>query len=100
MNILLNRILVVSINYGSVAVVLQASTTDAPGSQGAIDQENNLNTLLSSSNGVGGMSVSSSSVTTNGGSNNNGGDSGLSRTTIIILAVCIPCGVLCTYFMI
>ena len=90
-----DKISVISLRYGSVSAVVQASTTNAPNSQAAINQQNAL-TNAANSGSLGGMAVSSSSVTTNGGSNNSGSDddSGLSRTTIIILAVCIPCGVL------
>jgi len=99
MNVLLNNIAVRFINYGSVGISLQVSTNNAPGSQGAVDQQNSLNNLLSSNNGVAGMSVSSSSVTTNGGSNSDS-SGGLSNTTIIILAVCIPVGFVCNFLLI
>ena len=92
----IDKISILSLRYGSVAVVLQASTTNTPNSQAAINQQNAL-TNAANSGSLGGMTVTSSSVTTNGGSNSSGSDdddSGLSRTTIIILAVCIPCGVL------
>jgi len=91
MGSLVNNIAVLSIVYGSATVTLQASTNFAPGSSGAVTQQNNLNNLFGNSNGVAGMPVSTFSVNTNGGSN--GGSGGIDSTTVTILAVCIPVGV-------
>ena len=91
------NVLVKSINSGSVVVNMQITSFSAPGSATAIANQNNLNNLLASGN-IAGMPVSSFTLTTNGGTNTptDTGSSGLSTTTIIILAVCIPGGVLCT----
>ena len=93
-NVGVNSILIVSLNSSSVSVNMQVASLVAPGSVGAVNAQNSLTSLLSSST-LGGMSVTSATVTTDGGSNDQ--DGGLSQTTIIILAVCIPVGILCNY---
>lgn len=88
----INKIVILSIVQGSVVVNMAVSSPDAAGSSNAVTQQNNLQNLLNSGN-VGGMGVASSTLTTIGGSNDSD-DSGLSQTTIILLAVLIPVGVL------
>lgn len=95
-NVGVNNILIVSLTSGSVSVDMQVASLEAPGSVGAVNAQNSLTSLLSSST-LGGMSVKSATITTEGGSNESGG---LSQTTIIILAVCIPVGILSTYYVI
>jgi len=46
------------------------------------------------------MPITTNTVTTNGGTNNSDSDSGLSQTTIIILATVIPIGTLCKFYVI
>jgi len=96
MGVNIYAITVLSISYGSVNVTLQVSTTATPGSSAAVTQQNALTNTLASNSNIAGMQVTSSTITTNGGSNNNS-DSGLSQTTIIILATVIPIGTLCNY---
>lgn len=96
----IRNILIKSISSGSVVVNMQVTSLNPAGSAAAVASQNNLNNLLTSGN-IAGMTVSSFTLSTNGGTN--GGDddgSGLSTTTIIILAVCIPGGVLCKYVLI
>jgi hypothetical protein len=99
MGLTIYAITVLSISYGSVNVTLQVSTTANPGSSAAITQQNALITTLASNNTVANMRIASSTITTNGGSNDNS-NSGLSQTTIIILATVIPIGTLCNYLSI
>ena len=91
----IDDIAIIGLKYGSVQATIQIDSVAAAGTQASINEENAIRGALSS-NSIANMQVSSSTVTTNGGSNSGSGDddTGLSRTTIIILAVCIPCGVL------
>jgi len=89
------NLIVLSITSGSVVVNMQITSFSPAGSSAATTNQNNLNNLLASGN-IGNMPVSSFTLTTNGGTNSNT-DSGLSTTTIIILAVCIPGGILRTF---
>jgi hypothetical protein len=86
-----------SITLGSVVANLQITSFSPAGSAAATANQNSLNNLLTSGN-IAGMPVTSFTLSTNGGTNTpDSGSSGLSTTTIIILAVCIPGGVLRTY---
>ena len=80
---------------------MQVTSDFAPGSSQAIQFEDNLDNLLNQGT-IANMGITSHTLSTNGGSNNNGGDddSGLSTRDIIILAVCIPVGVIRTSFFI
>ena len=91
----INDITIMSITSGSVQVNMAISSPNAPGSQGAIDAQNNLNNLIQGGQTVAGMPIPSSTLTAVGGSNANNG--GLSTEDIIIMAVLIPVGVLRTY---
>jgi len=104
----LNAITVLSITSGSVSVNLVVNSPNAPGSQAAVNAQNNLTNLLQSGGTVNSMPVVSSALTTQGGTNNggnNGGNSGgnnggnsssggLSQTDVILMAVLIPTFVL------
>jgi hypothetical protein len=92
------NIAVQSITSGSVVVSLQVSSFTAPGSTQSVQAQNNLNQLLNNGS-IAGMLVTSFSLATVGGSNSNGSSSGpgLPQTTIIILAVVIPLGVVRTH---
>jgi hypothetical protein len=92
-----NNIIINSIVAGSVIVDMSVTSFASPGSSDAINNQNNMNNLLNSGN-INNMQVSTTSLSTVGGSNTV--DSGLSQTTIIILAVVIPVGVLRTYLSI
>lgn len=95
----INAITILSINYGSITIDFVVSTSAEPGSTAAVNLQNSVTNTLSSGS-VGGLSVTSSSVSNSVGSSTNNGESGLSRTTIIILATVIPIGTLCTFFII
>lgn len=89
----LDSINVLSINYGSVTITMLINSNGNDGSNAASLQQTNLQNTLAGT--VAGMQVQSTKITINGGgNNNNNSDSGLSRTTIIILATVIPIGVL------
>ena len=93
----IKNIVVVSITSGSVITNLQVTSFNAPGSSAAIQDQTNLNTLLSRGN-IANMPVSSFALSTEGGSNTippAEDDGGLSTTTIIILATVIPIGSIC-----
>ena len=75
------------------------TSNDAAGSNGAVTAQNNIENLVNSGS-ISGMSVTSRTLTTDGGSNDVDDSSGLSKTTIILLAVLIPVGVLRTNFVI
>ena len=104
----LNAITVLSITSGSVSINLVVNSPNAPGSQAAVNAQNNLTNLLQSGGTVNSMPVVSSALTTQGGTNNggnNGGNSGgnnggnsssggLSQTDVILMAVLIPTFVL------
>jgi hypothetical protein len=89
------NILVQSITNGSVSVNTLVNANYAPTSNQASTVNQNINNLFSS-NSVAGMSVTSYSINTNGGSIPSGG---LPTSTIIILAVCIPVGTLCSFII-
>lgn len=89
-----NNIVVLSIVSGSVSVNMLVNSDSAPGSVGATNALNNLNSVLKAGGSIANMGVASSTITTNGDNSDNSGG-GLSTTTIIILAVVIPVGVLC-----
>lgn len=96
----INNIAVLSIVNGSVTVTMLITSTNAPSSNGAITEQDNLNNFKTGGT-IAGMSITSNSVTTNGGTNSNSdSDSGLSQTTIIILATVIPIGTLCNFYVI
>jgi hypothetical protein len=95
----INEITVLSIVSGSVTINMAVTSPNPPGSQGAINAQNNLNNLIQSGSTASGMPITSSTLTTEGGSNDNGG-SGLSTTDIILMAVLIPVGVLRTFIFI
>ena len=67
-NVGVNSILIVSLTSSSVSVDMQVASLEAPGSVGAVNAQNSLTSLLSSST-LGGMSVTSATITTEGGSN-------------------------------
>ena len=97
----INNIAVLSIVNGSVTVTMLITSTNSPSSNGAITEQNNLNGFKNGGS-IAGMSITSNTVTTNGGTNNDSNDSssGLSQTTIIILATVIPIGTLCNFYLI
>jgi hypothetical protein len=89
-----NVVTVLSIVYGSVTITMLISSTNAPGTSAAITQQQNLQAALSGT--VAGMQVTATTITTNGGENGGGGgnnsnpNTGLSKTSIIIIAVFAP----------
>jgi len=93
----INDISVISIVSGSVTINMAITSPNPPGSQGAINAQNNLNNLIQQGSTVNNMLITSSSVTPQGGSNNPDNSGGLSTTDIILMAVLIPVGVLRTY---
>lgn len=96
----IGSITVLSIVNGSVTVTMLISTQNSPNSNSAASQQTNIQNALTGS--IAGMPVTSSLITSNGGSAdpNNSADSGLSKTTIIILATVIPVGTLRTSLLI
>jgi Rod binding domain-containing protein len=92
----INQVLVQNITNGSVIVNMQIVSQTSPGSSNSVNAQNNLNTLFKGP--VAGMAVSSSTITPN--ANNSPSSSGLSDTTIIILATVIPIGTLCNFYFI
>jgi hypothetical protein len=94
----MDDIVILSIVSGSVNVSMLVSSTSVAGSNSAITTQDNIQALLGSGS-IGGMTVTKSTLTTNGGTNGND-SSGLSTTTIIILATVIPIGTLCNYCLI
>lgn len=94
----INNIVILSIVPGSVTVNMAITSFNPPGSQNAINAQNNLQTVVANGTSASGMPITASSVTTAGGSNGGGdsGSSGLSTTDIILMAVLIPVGVLRT----
>ena len=100
MGVSIYAVTVLSINYGSVTVTFQVSTTASPASSEAVAQQNALTNALSSNNIIANMRISSSSITTNGGSNDIDNNDGLSQATIIILATVIPIATLCNNLLI
>jgi hypothetical protein len=96
----INNIAVLSIVNSSVSVTMLITSANSPSSNGAITEQNNLNSFKNGGT-IAGMSITSNTITTNGGTNNNSdSDSGLSQTTIIILATVIPIGTLRKYYLI
>ena len=96
-----NQITILSIVQGSVTVNMAITSPNAANSNAANTVETNLDNALKVGNNFGGMSVAKSSVTTEGNPSPtpDDGGSGLSRTTIILLATLIPIGVLCTFYL-
>ena len=94
----INNLVVQSIQEGSVITNLQVSSFSTPGSTPAIQEQNDLNTLINSGS-IANMPLSSSALSTEGGSNDipTEDDDGLSTTTVIILATVIPLGAICKY---
>jgi hypothetical protein len=89
----INEITVLSIVSGSVTVNMAVTSPNAPGSQGAINAQNNINSQIQSGSTASGMPITSSSLTTAGGSNGSG-SGGLSKTDIILMAALIPVAVI------
>lgn len=75
---------------------MQINSPFAPNSNDANTVQNNINGVLQQGS-IASMPIISSSVNTIG---NDDDDSGLSKTTIIILATVIPIGVLCKIYVI
>jgi hypothetical protein len=84
-----------SLKFGSSTVNLKVSTTAAPGSSAAIQQQNQIQGAVTGN--IAGMPVTKSSVTSTASNAPANSDTGLSQTTIIILATVIPIGTLRTY---
>ena len=99
-SVTVRNLIVDSISTGSVDVLVRITSFSSPGSTDAIYTQNNLNQLLNSGF-VGSMALNSFTISTDGGSNSDSSssasDSGLPLTTIIILSVVIPVGILRTY---
>lgn len=84
-----------SLKFGSSTVNLKVSTTAAPGSSAAMQQQNQIQGAVTGS--IANMPVTKSSVTSTAPNTPaSSTDSGLSQTTIIILATVIPIGTLRT----
>ena len=96
-NTTIQNILVQSITTGSVTITTLISTNNTlPNSTLAANISNQLNAFLSTSN-VANMNVQSHTVSTNGGSIPDNGGGGISSSTVLILAIVIPVGCLCTF---
>ena len=98
-NVSASSVTIINIVYASIQITAVISTTLTPGSQAAIDQQNSIQSQVTTGSTLGGLQVASTTLSTNGGSNSSG-SSGISRTSVIILAVVIPVGTLCNYIII